>query len=94
MHLEFAKDNESIDYAMKIVARGIHLVSDFLKTKRFVHFDAHFGNYIADGKRLYLTDFGLALSEKFDLSVATFPRKSFDGLHCSRCHCQLARPIL
>ena len=70
LHLEFAKDNECIDYAMNMSERDIHLINDFLKTKGFVHFDAHFGNYITDGKRLYLTDFGLALSEKFDLSVA------------------------
>ena len=70
LHVEFAKGNESIDYAMNMVEQDIHAINDFLKTKGFVHFDAHFANYITDGKRLYLTDFGLALSEKFDLSVA------------------------
>ena len=35
-----------------------------------MHFDAHFKNILTDGKRLYLSDFGLALSSKFDLTPA------------------------
>ncbi|WP_233157021.1 MULTISPECIES: hypothetical protein [Amycolatopsis] len=34
------------------------------------HFDAHFGNTLTDGERLYLTDFGLASSPRFDLTGA------------------------
>lgn len=33
-----------------------------------MHFDGHFGNLLTDGERLYLTDFGLATSSRFDLS--------------------------
>ncbi|GAA3428142.1 hypothetical protein GCM10018953_53250 [Streptosporangium nondiastaticum] len=33
-----------------------------------MHFDAHFGNILTDGRRLYLTDFGLATSARFELS--------------------------
>ncbi|MEU5162351.1 protein kinase family protein [Streptomyces sp. NPDC020875] len=35
-----------------------------------LHFDGHFGNVLTDGRRLYFTDFGLALSTGFDLSPA------------------------
>ncbi len=35
-----------------------------------MHFDAHFKNILTDGKRLYLSDFGLALSSRFDLTPA------------------------
>ena len=40
----------------------------FLKSKEIVHFDAHFGNILTDGKNCYLTDFGLALDKNFELS--------------------------
>ncbi|MEJ7689791.1 MAG: hypothetical protein WKF76_04815 [Nocardioidaceae bacterium] len=32
--------------------------------------DGHFGNMRTDGKRIYLSDFGLATSPRFDLSAA------------------------
>jgi hypothetical protein len=32
--------------------------------------DGHFGNMRSDGKRIYLTDFGLVTSPRFDLSAA------------------------
>jgi hypothetical protein len=35
-----------------------------------MHFDAHFGNVLTDGHRLFYTDFGLATSPDFDLSPA------------------------
>ncbi|MGC9666199.1 serine/threonine protein phosphatase [Planosporangium sp. 12N6] len=41
----------------------------FLNTNGLMHFDAHFGNILTDGRRLYLTDFGLATSPRFDLST-------------------------
>lgn len=43
-------------------------VTAFLSSKGFVHFDAHFQNLVTDGKALYLTDFGQALSEDFTLT--------------------------
>lgn len=41
----------------------------FMRSRGLVHFDAHFGNILTDGSQLYFTDFGLALSARFDLSV-------------------------
>jgi hypothetical protein len=41
---------------------------DFLRTKRIVHFDAHFHNVLTDGKQTYLTDFGLVLDQNFALT--------------------------
>ncbi|MEU5693118.1 hypothetical protein [Actinosynnema sp. NPDC020468] len=35
-----------------------------------LHFDAHPGNVLTDGERLYYTDFGLAASTRFDLTDA------------------------
>ncbi|MFJ3666911.1 protein kinase family protein [Streptomyces sp. NPDC090106] len=44
-------------------------VAAFMSSRELVHFDAHFGNILTDGHRLYFTDFGLALSARFDLSA-------------------------
>ena len=40
----------------------------FMNTRGLTHFDAHFGNVLTDGRRLYLADLGLATSPRFDLS--------------------------
>ncbi|MCC5641952.1 hypothetical protein LC607_03030 [Nostoc sp. CHAB 5824] len=41
---------------------------NFLKAKGIIHFDAHFRNILTDGKRTYLTDFGLVLDKSFTLT--------------------------
>ncbi|MEV0071775.1 MULTISPECIES: hypothetical protein [unclassified Amycolatopsis] len=41
----------------------------FLKAQGVLHFDTHFGNFLTDGERVYLTDFGLAFATRFDLSA-------------------------
>jgi len=40
----------------------------FMREHGLVHFDAHFLNILTDGHGLYFSDFGLALSDRFDLS--------------------------
>lgn len=42
----------------------------FMRSQGLVHFDAHFNNILTDGRRLFFTDFGLALSDRFELSPA------------------------
>ncbi|MEH2434515.1 MAG: hypothetical protein V7K25_09725 [Nostoc sp.] len=42
---------------------------NFLRTKGIIHFDAHFRNILTDGKRIYLTDFGLVLDKSFTLTT-------------------------
>lgn len=42
----------------------------FLRRRELLHMDGHFGNMRTDGERIYLTDFGLATSPRFDLSAA------------------------
>jgi hypothetical protein len=41
-----------------------------LRDRELLHLDGHFGNVRADDDRLYLVDFGLATSPRFDLSGA------------------------
>jgi hypothetical protein len=40
----------------------------FLRKHGIVHFDANFDNVLSDGKRAYLTDFGLVLDRNFALT--------------------------
>jgi hypothetical protein len=42
----------------------------FLRSRKLLHMDGHFGNMCTDGERIYLSDFGLATSQYFDLSSA------------------------
>lgn len=39
-----------------------------MNSRGLLHLDAHFWNILTDGRRLYFADYGLALSEGFDLS--------------------------
>jgi len=50
------------------VERELNLVAAFMKSRGFLHFDAHFHNILAHNNHIYFADFGLATSRKFDLS--------------------------
>lgn len=52
------------------VERQLSQVVAFLRGRELLHMDGHFGNMRSDGERIYLTDFGLATSQRFDLSAA------------------------
>jgi hypothetical protein len=52
------------------VERQLFGMVAFLRRRRLLHLDGHFGNIRADDDRLYLVDFGLATSPRFDLSDA------------------------
>jgi len=52
------------------VERQFSRIATFLRGKQLLHMDGHFGNMRIDGGRIYLTDFGLATSPRFDLSAA------------------------
>ncbi|CAL9398725.1 hypothetical protein SUDANB37_01432 [Streptomyces sp. enrichment culture] len=40
----------------------------FMNARGLLHLDAHFENILTDGRRLFFTDFGLAISSRFDLT--------------------------
>ncbi|AEV82498.1 hypothetical protein ACWT_1480 [Actinoplanes sp. SE50] len=50
------------------VERQLFEMVAFLRSHEVLHLDGHFGNIRADEDRLYLVDFGLATSPRFDLS--------------------------
>jgi hypothetical protein len=58
------------DDHIAVVERDLLAMTRFLGAQGLQHCDAHFANILADGERLFLTDFGLALSSRFELSPA------------------------
>lgn len=59
---------DSIKYFKKL-NKSFERVLEFMHENSFLHMDAHFHNILADEDDIYLSDFGLALSKKFDLSI-------------------------
>jgi hypothetical protein len=59
---------ESADEACALVERELAAGIAFMNSRDLLHFDAHFQNILTDGHRLYVADYGLALSTRFDLS--------------------------
>ncbi|MEV5497990.1 protein kinase family protein [Nonomuraea fuscirosea] len=57
------------DRACAFADRKLREVVSFMNANGLLHFDAHFANFLTDGRRLYLTDFGQAVSDRFDLSA-------------------------
>ena len=67
---EIAKGEEAAESACIMVDRNLYAVTSFMNARGFLHFDAHFMNILTDGQQLYFADFGLAISEQFELSEA------------------------
>ncbi|MFD0025346.1 protein kinase family protein [Streptomyces sp. NPDC058382] len=63
---EAACGGESPPYAWLDAA--LARCADFMSSRGFVHFDAHFDNLLTDGRSIRFADFGLALSSGFELS--------------------------
>ncbi|MFF9059546.1 protein kinase family protein [Streptomyces sp. NPDC014882] len=60
---------DGADAACALVERELTALTGFLREQRLTHFDVHFHNVLTDGRRLYLTDHGLALSARFRLTA-------------------------
>ena len=67
---QISKSDSSAEVAVTFVEEHLKTTNAFINTHGLVHFDAHFKNILTDGGRLYLSDFGLALSSKFELTQA------------------------
>jgi hypothetical protein len=53
----------------ELVERQLMEIVESLGRLELLHMDGHFGNMRVDGEQLHLTDFGLATSPRFELSV-------------------------
>ena len=58
--------------------RQLFEAAAFLRGRELLHLDGQLGNLRTDGDRLYVTDFGLATSPRFDLTPAE--REFVDGI--------------
>lgn len=67
---QIANGDDSAETAVAFVDEHLKATYKYMNAHGLMHFDAHFKNILTDGKRLYLSDFGLALSSKFDLTPA------------------------
>lgn len=65
---QLAGDAGTVDAACGMLARHLRADVAFMNSNGLLHFDAHFGNILTDGHRLYFADFGLATSSRFELS--------------------------
>lgn len=59
---------DAVDQACAMVERCLRTDVAFMNANGLLHFDAHLGNILTDGHRLYLADLGLATSTRFALS--------------------------
>ncbi len=60
--------DEATVSACAMVERELAAGISAMNARGLLHLDAHFQNVLTDGERLYFADFGLALSERFDLT--------------------------
>lgn len=60
--------DEAVRTACDMVHRELEAGVAFMAERGLLHLDAHFGNVLTDGRRLYFADFGLATSSQFALS--------------------------
>lgn len=67
---QIAQGGEVAELACTMVENNLHTITSFINSHGLMHFDAHFWNILTDGQCLYFSDFGLAISDRFELSGA------------------------
>lgn len=60
--------DEAAGRACAMVERELAAGTSFMNARGLLHFDAHFENILTDGRHLFFTDYGLAVSSRFELS--------------------------
>lgn len=80
-----ALGTDAADAAVEIVEKGLRSGLAELELAKLLHFDAHLGNMLTDGSRVYFTDFGLATSPRFQLSDSERRFVAANATH-DRCH--------
>jgi len=63
-------DEPAAEAAITMVHDALRRDVAFMNAAGVFHFDAHLGNILTDGHRLYLADFGLATSPRYELTAA------------------------
>ncbi|TVX93795.1 protein kinase family protein [Paenibacillus agilis] len=82
---QFAIGERAASTALALVDSELRSAVSFMNKNGLLHFDAHFKNILTDGHRLYISDFGLATSSHFELTVAELTfielNKNHDGYY-------------
>lgn len=65
---QLVQGDESAHSAVVLVSKSLRQTNKVMSRNGLIHFDAHFRNILTDGEQIYLSDFGLALSSKFELT--------------------------
>jgi len=68
LDVQVKADDETAEQACTMVAKELEAGTSFMNARGLLHLDGHFQNILTDGKRLFFTDYGLAISSRFDLS--------------------------
>ncbi|MFE0556852.1 protein kinase family protein [Paenibacillus sp. NPDC058910] len=71
--------------AFALVDSSLQSTVSFMNANGLLHFDAHFKNVLTDGHSVYISDFGLATSSRFELSASELEffelNKTHDGCY-------------
>lgn len=67
---QITKGGKTAESAIICVDQNLKNIISFMNTHNLMHFDVHFENILTDGELLYFSDFGLALTSKFELTEA------------------------
>ncbi|MEU1369177.1 protein kinase family protein [Streptomyces sp. NPDC005803] len=68
LDVQVKADDATAEQACAMVTRELEAGTSFMNARGLLHLDGHFQNILTDGKRLFFTDYGLAMSSRFDLS--------------------------
>ncbi|WP_445071493.1 protein kinase family protein [[Kitasatospora] papulosa] len=66
--VQIGAGDEAAERACAMVDHELKAGISFMNNRRLLHFDAHFENILTDGQQLFFTDYGLAISSRFDLT--------------------------
>jgi serine/threonine protein kinase len=77
--------DDKVSSAITMVERELRATVTFMNRSSLFHFDTHLENILTDGERLYLADFGLATSPRFELSAAEADFLATNASH-DACH--------
>ncbi|KPV44826.1 protein kinase domain-containing protein [Alicyclobacillus ferrooxydans] len=68
MNEQVAMGEDVANSAFAMVEPQVTSAVSFMNSKGLLHFDVHFENILTDGRHIYITDFGLVTSSRFELS--------------------------
>ena len=70
LDMQLGSGDQAVEAACAMVERGLTVDVPLMNALGLLHGDAHHGNILTDGHRLYFADLGLAMSKRFALSPA------------------------